>query len=268
MRALEVASIADQPMAYPGRAPDRSWIIDVEGRVQWIQDIEDLPGHWRDERHAVLAIGSNRRPGRLAAHLSGCPDRLTAGLQVTVEGADIVYPAHVSSYGVCTATVIPCPEAVVHSWLLLLSRAQLLQLAAREELGQLFDLYRLSGVLAAPRIGGPVFREPMAFVHRHGPLPFDDGLPRRLWRVQAQSTPLKRASLVLAHSRLELILKRHTTGPWIPSYARKQISVYLPWAWVWPGTSATDKIAAHRLSLFEVRIQRSQDTARRQVLSL
>ncbi len=195
------------PLAYPGRTPPRSWVLDLRGEVRWLDEDEQVP----ENRLAVLAIGSNRRPERLASHLAGASDPLVAGLRVTLEGADIVYPAHIAPYGVCTATIVPCAGAVIDAWLLLVTPCQLGRLAEREGLGRLFDLYRVRDVTARTDFG--TIAAPLAFVCRHGPLPFADGEPRRLWRVHAERSPLRRASLRAAHIRSAELLGGERAWP-------------------------------------------------------
>lgn len=202
---IRLATPARNPLAYPGDAPARSWIL-AGTRLQWLAHEEEVEPALQG-RIPVIAIGSNRRPGRLAAHLQS-PEPV-AGLRTILRGADIVYPSHVASYGVVTATIVPA-EAQIRVWLLLLSEEQLLTLSKGEHLGELFDLFRLSGTIASsPHLRRPV-DAPLAFVHRHGPMPFLDGEPRRLWRVPAIDTPLRRASLAQAHRNAARLLGNPT----------------------------------------------------------
>lgn len=194
------------PLDYPGQAPKRSWMLDKEGRVSWI---DTPPDSWWKERSALLAIGSNRRPGRLSEHLKGL-DRSACGLKVTLRGADIVYPSHVSGYGVCTSTAIACPEAIIESWLLLVTQDQLSILREREG-AEGFGLCHLDAVIA--ETGKRQIEAPLAFVHLQGPLAFQDGRPRALAGVSAVKGPLVRVVLDEAHKRIEELLGEDISWP-------------------------------------------------------
>lgn len=188
-------SIAEDPLSYPGPLYPRSFYLEGEELSDWQPDPVALEG-----RIALLAIGSNRDPARLLCHLKETSHEGLYGLRGQAEGLEIVYPAHVSSYGVCTATVIPGSgsyKSLVH----LLTEGQVYELCGGEDLGELFDLYRLGGALF--RAEGFSVKCPLAFVHRSGPLMFEDGKPRRLGRACALASSLEQASLKEAHGQIE-----------------------------------------------------------------
>lgn len=128
MGYIRIRSAAARPLDYPGKAPASSWLLNGN-HVAWLTSLPDNFHEWSAARYAVLAIGSNRRPGRLAEHLVDCSSRTVMGLQVRITGADIVYPSHVSTYGITTATILPEPEAIISGWLLFLDATQLVYLS-------------------------------------------------------------------------------------------------------------------------------------------
>jgi hypothetical protein len=184
----------------------------ASGRVSWLESAESLPAAWWQERQLLLAIGSNRRPHRLLDHLSSLPDVSCAGLKIALRGADVVYPSHVSGYGVCTSTIVPCPGAVIESWLLLVREDQLASLVEREG-AHGFGLYRLGGVVAEIEGSARRIESPLAFAHTHGPLTFADDRPRGLARVKACAGPIARVPLAAAHRRIEALLGKRLQWP-------------------------------------------------------
>jgi hypothetical protein len=195
------------PLAYPGRAPRRDWVIEG-ARVRWLDARETAHGLDTTDHIAILAIASNRHPRRLLAHLGGASRSPVYGIRTMVAGVDVVYPANVASYGVVTATVVPSADASIVTWLLLMERDELIRVAASERLGVDFDLYSLPEVTARPIHARGSRRPPLAFVHRNGPLPFPDGRPRALWRVRKLRGGLPRASINAAHRRAAHLLGR------------------------------------------------------------
>ena len=191
-REISPRSIAEDPLSYPGPLYPSSFYLEGAELKEW----HPSPPQ---NRVAVLAIGSNRDPARLLCHLRQTAKEGVYGLRAQIEGCEVVYPAHVSAYGVCTATVFPAPgsfKGMVH----FLTRGQVDELCAGEDIGELFDLYELEGVVA--RSEHFAVKSPLAFVHRSGPLLFEDGLPRRLERVCVLFSPSSSASLAEAHSRI------------------------------------------------------------------
>lgn len=203
-RRLSAVTPALDPLAYPGVVPRKAWVLE-QNRIKTLRPDEVVHDCWRRDRCQLIAIGSNRRPQRLLAHL-GRRYEAVVGLPCVVHGADIVYPANVASYGVITATVIPAPQAQIRAWVLLISAKDVRSVARSERLGIDFDLYALTA--ASVRVEDrKECRAPLAFVHRHGPLPFPDGDPRALSRIQAIDSPVRRVPFRAAHGHAASILK-------------------------------------------------------------
>jgi hypothetical protein len=196
-------------MNYPGQAPNQSWKIGANGMVRWLSEDEPIE---TKERYQMLAIGSNRRPGRLAEHLGDLVNQEAIGVRVQLKGLDLVYPAHIADYGVITVTAVPS-QATIESWLLFLTETQLLRLLGKEELGTKRLLYRLSGVSGKSPHLREAIQAPLAILSSQGALPFNDGRPRRLARIRATSRELRQASLNQAHQRAGRLLNKDLTWP-------------------------------------------------------
>ncbi len=157
--AAEFPGAEHAPLAYPGLRPAYSYVY-YQGCVHRIRPrsrtVSDL---WLDDaagpvtldafltarnnaplaaRHAVLAVGSNGCPGRLAEKYG---DQLDVALPVfvgTLPNTAVVYSRHLVHYGALPATYLHQPGAV--SWLsvTMLTDAQLAHMDKSEKLGKIY----------------------------------------------------------------------------------------------------------------------------------
>jgi hypothetical protein len=120
-------SPTQDPLSYPGRIPPHSFVV-ADGDVVRVDNARDsidsaLAGAPASkERVAVLAVGSNAAPARLAEKGLGRP---LAALRVTVRDHVAVYSAHVSRYGAVASTLHEEPGAWCKLHVTLFDEAQL-----------------------------------------------------------------------------------------------------------------------------------------------
>jgi hypothetical protein len=139
------------PLQYPFDVPTRSFLWKA-GRD------EPLPSSWAvDEltrqRHAVLAIGSNASPTQLTRKFRdnrfmdpATPNGRIPVLTATVDEVDVVYGAHVASYGALPATLLDTPGACARVFITWLTSMQLERMNETEGLGDAYHLRHISGV--------------------------------------------------------------------------------------------------------------------------
>jgi hypothetical protein len=167
-----------QPLAYPGLRPAYSYVyyrrqihrIVPRGNTLADLRIED-DGHWTAvdaflrarnnesmaRRHAVLAVGSNGCPGRLAEKYGDQPDVAIPVFVGSLTDAAVVYSPRLVSYGALPATYLYQPGAV--SWLsvTLLTDGQLAHMDKTEHVGQFYRRIAVPGsfkIDGGPRLGG------------------------------------------------------------------------------------------------------------------
>jgi hypothetical protein len=163
---LDPEAIVERALAYPFSPPDGSYVI--EGR-------EPRPvrsGDVRDDRHVVLAYGSNSSTRALLRKFGG--DLHLPVLKGRLEGFDVVYSSHLSAYGSVPVTLHQAPGASIETFVTLVTDDQLVRLAETEFN---YAIRRLDGT----RFVGPEIdmEGPIAFVSRHGALGIE-GTPVRL----------------------------------------------------------------------------------------
>lgn len=96
------------PTTYPGKVPDGDYLL-VAGTVEHRpfssmgRRLDELGRPPLSDRLAVLAVGSNASPARLADKCGG--EAAIPVVRVRVEGWAAVYSAHISTYGSIAATL-------------------------------------------------------------------------------------------------------------------------------------------------------------------
>lgn len=162
----EPDAIVERALAYPFAPPADSYVL--EGRDP--RPVRN--GDVRDDRHVVLAYGSNCSTRALLRKFAG--DLRLPVIKGALEGFDVVYSSHLSAYGSVPVTLHPAPGTTIETFVTLLDDAQLVRLAETE-----FNY-------AIRRLDDAVFRGreieargPIAFVSRHGALGIE-GAPIRL----------------------------------------------------------------------------------------
>ncbi len=167
----------NQPLAYPGLRPDFSYVF-YEGTVYeitprgdtyadlWVEDpigVSTLDAFLAargnapmTERHAVLAVGSNGCPGRLAEKYAAHPDVALPVFVGTLTDTAVVYSRRLVSYGALPATYLHQPGAV--SWLsvTMLTDEQLARMDQTEGVGEFYQRIPVPGhfsIDGGPQIG-------------------------------------------------------------------------------------------------------------------
>jgi len=130
------------------------------------------PSDVRDDRHVVLAYGSNSSTRALLRKFGG--DLHLPVLKGRLEGFDVVYSSHLSAYGSVPVTLHQAPGASIETFVTLVTDEQLVRLAETEFN---YAIRRLDGTRF---LGAEIEVEgPIAFVSRHGALGIE-GAPVRL----------------------------------------------------------------------------------------
>src|SRR4051812_20014236 len=163
---LDPEAIVERALAYPFEPPGDSYVI--EGR----EPRAVRPGDVGDDRHVVLAYGSNSSTRALLRKFGG--DLHLPVLKGRLEGFDVVYSSHLSAYGSVPVTLHQAPGATIETFVTLVTDDQLVRLAETEFN---YAIRRLNGC----RFSGPEIEveSPIAFVSRHGALGIE-GEPIRL----------------------------------------------------------------------------------------
>lgn len=163
---------------YPYHAPARSFLY----RHDEVRPIEEADFA---RRTAVLGHGSNRSPSQLArkfAHFEG-PDAEIPVTYAWLDGYDVVYSAHVTTYGAIASTLQHAPGCRVRvavTWL------DTVQLERMHETEGHYAFGRLEGVPVAPEAGPPADgHHLMMYLSDHGCL-LRAGAPIGLAAVQAE----------------------------------------------------------------------------------
>jgi hypothetical protein len=152
--------IVERALAYPFAPPEESYVI--EGRESRPCRAEDVG----DDRHAVLAYGSNSSTRALLRKFAG--DLHLPVLRGELDGFDVVYSSHLSAYGSVPVTLHPAPGTRIATFITLVTDDQLVRLAETEFN---YAVHRLDGATFS---GAEVEVEsPIAFVSRHGALGID-----------------------------------------------------------------------------------------------
>lgn len=181
--------------AYPFAIPERSYLYD-KGAARDL----DAARLEKDGRVPVLAAGSNQSPeqiGRKYAALGG--DVVIPAQRGRLQGFDVVYAAHLSSYGSLPATFQASPEAAVTVFVLWLDAAQLQRMHETEG-NYTYD--HLSGITVALDDGAGTLGEAYAYSSKVGCLNHG-GRPLALTEIAAQGRafPAATQSEALGHLR-------------------------------------------------------------------
>lgn len=174
-----------QPLDYPGNRPDFSYVY-YQGRVYRITPrgdtyadlwVEDSTGQVMadsflarrgnaamGQRHAVVAVGSNGCPGRLAEKYARQPGAAIPVLVGTIPDTAVVYSRRLVGYGALPATYLHEPGAV--SWLsvTMVSDEQLALMDGTEKVGRIYQRIRVPGQFHVD--GGPRIDSLTAYLDR------------------------------------------------------------------------------------------------------
>ncbi|NQW11178.1 MAG: hypothetical protein HQ481_15040 [Alphaproteobacteria bacterium] len=165
MTAVLDPSILARALGYPYPAHPAEYLF-RDGRAEPLATDYPLDG-----LTPVIAVGSNRAPDQLA--------RKYAGWDVTIpvtrhraHDVDVVYAAHMASYGAIPATLAASPGTVVELWITWLDEAALARMDATEAVGVNYDRFRVS--IAFEHDERPVPASVLLYVARRGLLRLDE----------------------------------------------------------------------------------------------
>lgn len=185
LSAAQFPGAEQQPLAYPGLRPDFSYVY-YKGMVHEINPRGDTHADlWLDDpsgqvtvdaflaarrnaaisqRHAVLAVGSNGCPGRLAEKYGDQPEVALPVFVGTVADTAVVYSRRLVSYGALPATYLHQPGAV--SWLsvTMLTDEQLDRMDETERVGEFYLRIPVTGHFLIG--GGPKVENLTAYLDR------------------------------------------------------------------------------------------------------
>ena len=119
--------VISRALDYPYSSPAYDFVLD-NGSVTRLQDKSILAG-----RVPVLAIGSNRSPGQLLRKFGERDILPVTSIQLC--GYDVVYAAHMASYGSIPAVLTLSPGTVIDIGINWLSRIQLERMHETEAIG-------------------------------------------------------------------------------------------------------------------------------------
>lgn len=166
--ALEIVAALGRALAYPFVAPDYSYVFaDGEAVTADAARLTDLAAG----RTAVIACGSNRAPEQLARKFAGRAVRIPV-VRARLRDHDVVYSAHITSYGSVAATLCPAPGTTVAISVLWLDEGSLARMHETESLGVNYDFVALDGAVVETEPALEVGR-PHVYASRHGCLGVD-----------------------------------------------------------------------------------------------
>lgn len=189
-RTLDAAAYA-WACAYPWARPAGSYVLDADGGIQLLAELDEPERERIIERFSapsagrapLLAIGSNAAPDALRrkfGHFEDPADRTVLVVTGRLHEFDVGFAAHPTLYGALPATIFPSPGTAAATALLWLTPAQFTQLTWTE-------LSYALGRLRAPftvEDADERFDEVLVFVSRWGAFRPDGG-PAALAAVPA-----------------------------------------------------------------------------------
>jgi hypothetical protein len=127
---MTLNSIQHRARNYPYDRPEYSFFFD-KGEITELREGGDEC--FRD-RHPVLAFGSNAAPEQLQRKYSEAQavDASFAVTRATLQDFDVVYSAHLTSYGAVPATLAPSPGTSLETWVTWLDDDQLVHMHSTE----------------------------------------------------------------------------------------------------------------------------------------
>ena len=172
-----------QPLDYPGARPDFSFVyyknavyrivphggtladlrVDDAGESTPLNDFLAACGNAPlDARHAVLAVGSNGCPGRLAEKYAHQPEAALPVLVGTLADTAVVYSRQWVAYGALPATYLHQPGAASHLSLTLLTPEALRRMDETEGVGHLYRRIPVPGAFKMD--AGPAIEKLSAYL--------------------------------------------------------------------------------------------------------
>jgi len=183
---------------YPYDNPGRSYLLTDDGPR--FPDGGFAPSAF-DGRRPVLAYGSNRSPEQLRRKFNKINGEPIPVVRSELADFDVVYSAHLSSYGAVPATLLPAPGTRVSLFITWLTAGQIDRMHETEALGVNYDFGRLDD-LKIKADGGTTLDTSFAYISRRGCLA-DGQSPIALAEVPASNRvfPAMRQIEALGHVR-------------------------------------------------------------------
>lgn len=186
----------NRALDYPYATPPFAYQFTAEG-VERLESMPDLRG-----RHPVVGIGSNRSPVQLARKFARWSEELAIPvLPARLSGYDVVYSAHIASYGAVPATLLAQPGVIVDVAVLWLTADERAQMDATEALGVNYGRQALppGSVDSAFTDSGDCLE---TYVSLHGPAYFDGQPSAIAWlRAETRRLPARHQSEVQDYLR-------------------------------------------------------------------
>jgi hypothetical protein len=175
------AAILRRARGYPYDAPHDSYTWD-RGAVRGFDPAD------RDGRTPILAFGSNRAPERLHQKFAHLGDHLIPVEKAWLSDFDVVYAAHITSYGAVPAMLqrakgVTCEIAV--TWL----DAEQVPIMHASEMSAANYVYARLDDVSLRLAGGAVMDRAFCYIGARGHLMSPDGGPTPLLAVHAEGRP-------------------------------------------------------------------------------
>ena len=158
-----------KPLDYPGVRPEYSFIY-YQSNIYKIphSKIDDFLVE-RDnaplsERKAVLAVGSNGCPGRLAEKYANHPEVAIPVFVGTMVNTAVVYSRQFAPYGVLPATYMYQPGAISNLSVVMLTEEQLTLMNKTEKVGKVYSLEDVPGYFRVNK--GPMIGDLKSYLDR------------------------------------------------------------------------------------------------------
>ncbi len=158
-----------KPLDYPGERPEYSFIY-FQGNIYKIphSKIDDFLAERRNpllsERKAVLAVGSNGCPGRLAEKYANQPEVAIPVFVGTMVNTAVVYSRRFAPYGALPATYMYQPGAISNLSVVMLTKEQLTTMNKTEKEGEVYSLEEVPGDFGVKN--GPMIGDLKAYLDR------------------------------------------------------------------------------------------------------
>jgi hypothetical protein len=193
---------------YPYPAPEHSYLYTDQGIRAFEPDA-------RAGRTPVLAIGSNRAPERLRQKFGHADHHMIPVQRARLHHFDVVFSAHITSYGAVPAMLQVSPKTIVEIWVTWLDAEQL-EIMHQTELGAAnYHFAELSGVRLQME-DGKVETATYAYVSQRGHL-MHQGRALALSDVPASGRryPAATTAQALEHVRARVEADDHPPDDWV-----------------------------------------------------
>lgn len=156
----EIIDILKRARDYPYDSPRSSYLYTING-------IEEFQANQTENRTPVLAFGSNKAPSQLKRKFGYHQDNLIPVEMARLHDFDVVFAAHVTSYGAIPAMLQHCPGVIVDIAITWLTDDQLMIMHKSELYAGNYSFAQLEN-LTIEREHGPSFGTAYAYIGERG----------------------------------------------------------------------------------------------------